>query len=249
MSDFLLSPLTWLAIAAVLLVLFGKRLHRRAKWLCRIVVVLAVLTCTPLCANALLWLAERHPGIADCSGTQDGWPIVLLTAGYDRPPRSVDDDAALNEENFERMDAARSLARKDPASIIYVSGGGRYDIPESMILGGLLEQAGIAHGRVRLETRSRTTWENAFELRGDIRQARLVTSPAHLQRAAMAFRAAGIATCAIPSESGVTAMSGVGYVLPRRTAMVKTEQALHEFAGRVAYAWRAWRLHAASNRS
>ncbi len=249
MSDFLLSPLTWLAIAALLLALSGKRLHRWMKWLCRIAAVLAVLACTPLCANALLWLAERHPGIADCSAANNDWPIVLLTAGYDRPPHSVDDDAALNEENFERMDAARDVAKKDPASILHVSGGGRYRIPESVVLGRLLEQGGIAHARMRLETHSRTTWENAFELRNDVRQARVVTSPAHLQRAAMAFRAAGIPTCAIPSESGVTAPAGIGYVLPRRTAMAKTEQALHEFAGRVAYAWRAWRLHAASNRS
>lgn len=249
MSDFLLSPLTWLAIAALLLVLFGKRLQRRVQWLCKAVVVIAVLACTPLCANALLWLSERHPGIADCSAVQDDWPVVLLTAGYDRPPRAIDDDAALGKENFERMDTARHLMAAYAHSVLYVSGGGKERIAESVVVSTLLEQRGIPRDRLRLETHSRTTWENAFALRGDVKQARLVTSPAHLQRAAMAFRAAGIEACAVPAASSVVAADGIGYVLPRRTAMLKTEQALHELAGRAAYAWRAWRLHAASNRS
>ncbi|MBS0226825.1 MAG: YdcF family protein [Proteobacteria bacterium] len=249
MSDFLLSPLTWLAFAALALVLWGKRLQRRAHWMCRVVVIVAVLACTPLCANALLWLAERHPGIADCSVMRADWPIVLLTAGYDRPPRSVNDDAALGKENFERMDTARRLAAADAHSILYVSGGGAERIAESVVVSTLLEERGIPRERLRQETHSRTTWENAFALRGQVKQARLVTSPAHLQRAAMAFRAAGIEACAVPAASSVVTANGIGYILPRRTAMLKTEQALHELAGRVSYAWRAWRLHAANNRS
>lgn len=249
MSDFLLSPLTWLAIAALLLVLCGKRLQRHMQWLCKALVIVAVLACTPLCANALLWLAERHPGIPDCSAAQDDWPIVLLTAGYDRPPRSASDDAALGKENFERMDTARRLVAADAHSILYVSGGGEERIAESVVVSTLLVQRGIPRDRLRQETHSRTTWENAFALRGDVEQVRLVTSPAHLQRAAMAFHAAGIEVCAVPAASSVVTADGVGYVLPRRTAMLKTEQALHELAGRVAYAWRGWRLHAASNRS
>lgn len=249
MSDFLLSPLTWLATTTLLLVLFGKRLHRRAKQGCTLVAILAIFACTPLCANALLWLAERHPGIRDCSAVQEDWPIVMLTAGFDRPPRAADDSAALAKENFERMDAARKLAIASPRSALHVSGGGDEDIAEATVVSALLEQRGVPRDRLRPETRSRTTWENAFAMRGNVTRARLVTSPAHLQRTAMAFDAAGIAVCAIPSASGVVAADGIGYVLPRRTAMTKTEQVLHELVGRVAYAWRARGVHAASRRS
>ncbi|PNS08142.1 YdcF family protein [Solilutibacter silvestris] len=249
MSDFALSPLTWLALAALALAVFGTRLPRIAKRVCQGVVVLAVFACTPLCANALLWLAERHPQVKECAATQGDWPIVLLTAGFDRPPHSPDDGAALNRENFERMDIAYRLALADPQAILHVSGGGRERIAEAEVVARRLEQRGLAPAGLRTETRSRTTWENAFALRGDITRARLVTSPAHLQRAAMAFHAAGIEICAVAGTSGVVAMDGVGYLLPRRTALVKTEQALHELVGRVAYAWQAWRVHAASNRS
>lgn len=249
MSDFLLSPLTWLAASALVLALCGKRLQRVAKRAWQCIAILAVLACTPLCANALLWLAERHPGIAACSAAQDGWPIVLLTAGYDRPPRSPGDDAALGKENFERMDVARRLMATDSHSVLHVSGGGKERIAEAVVVGNLLAQRGIPQDRLQLETRSRTTWENAFALRTDVMQVRLVTSPAHLQRAAMAFRAAGIDACAVPAASGVVTADGIGYVLPRRTAMIKTEQVLHELGGRAVYAWRAWRAHAASNRS
>lgn len=248
MSGFLLSPLTWLAAAAVLLA-FGRRLPRIARRGCQGVAILAVLACTPLCANTLLWLAERHPQSEACGDAQRDWPVVLLTAGFDRPPRSPDDAAALNAENFARMDTAWRVLQADPSAVLHVSGGGREDIAEAVVVSRLLEARGIARARMALETRSRTTWENAFALRGVVRQARLVTSPAHQPRAAMAFRAAGIAVCAVPAASGVVAPDGIGYVLPRRTALAKSEQALHELVGRIAYAWRFARLHAASNRS
>lgn len=250
MSDFLLSPLTWLVIAALAMVLTCAR-TRSSRWR-RIwpgIAILAAFACTPLCANALLWLAERHPRIADCGASQADWPIVLLSAGFERPARLVQDDAALNKENFERMEAARQLASADAMSPLYVSGGGPGHIAESAVIADVLVRDGIARDRIHAETRSRTTWENAFALRGEIIRARLVTSPAHLQRAAIAFDAAGIRACAVASTSGVVAMGGIGYVLPRRTALAKSEQALHELAGRVAYAWRAWRVHAANNRS
>ena len=248
MSDFLLSPLTWLATATLLLV-FGKYLRPGVKRVVQGIAILALFACTPLCANALLWLAEHHPGIANCSTEQGRWPIVMLTAGFDRPPRSPDDSAALNKENFERMDAARRLALAEPASLLQVSGGGREHIPEAVVVARLLEQRGIPRDRMRVEAHSRTTWENASALHGSFRQVQLVTSPAHLQRAAMAFDAAGIESCAVPAASGVVVADGIGYVLPRRTALAKTEQSLHELVGRGVYAWRAWRIHVTSNRS
>ncbi len=248
MSAFLLSPLTWLATAALLLV-FARRLPRIVRRITQVVAVLAVFACTPLCANGLLWLAERHPQAVECSATNRDWPVVLLTAGFDRSPRDIDDAAALNKENFERMDIAWRLLQADPAAALHVSGGGSEGIPEAVVVYRLLERRGIPARRMALETRSLTTWENAFALRATLHHARLVTSPAHQQRAAMAFRAAGIETCAVPAPGGVIAPDGIGYVLPRRSALAKTEQALHELVGRVAYTWRSRGVHAASNRS
>lgn len=250
MTDLLLSPLTWLSVSALAMALFGTRI-RNIRWrrCWQGIAILAAFACTPLCANTLLRLAERHPRIANCGLAQTDWPIVLLSAGFERPARLVQDDAALNKENFERMEAARQLASADAMSPLYVSGGGPGHVAESAVIADVLMRDGIARDRIHTETRSRTTWENAFALRGEITRARLVTSPAHLQRAAIAFNAAGIQTCAVASASGVVAMDGIGYVLPRRTALAKTEQALHELVGSVAYAWRAWRVHAGSNRS
>lgn len=249
MIDFLLSPLTWLAFALLALVLFGRRMRVAMRRALQCLALVALFACTPLCANALLWLAERHPGISGCGTAQADWPIVLLSAGFERPPRGVQDDAALNKENFERIEAARLLASADAMSPLYVSGGGPGRIAESIVIADVLVRDGIARDRIHAETRSRTTWENAFMLHDVVTRARLVTSPAHLQRAATAFNAAGIQTCAVASNSGLVAMDGIGYVLPRRTALAKSEQALHELIGRAGYAWRAWRVHAASSRS
>ena len=249
MNHLLLSPLSWLACTAIVLVIFGGRLSRRWRRCCQAVIVVSVLLCTPVCANALLKLAERGVDAPRCGTTNHGWPIVLLSAGFDHPPESNDDIAALTTDSLERMQAARDQARRDPTAIIFVSGGGPYRIAEATVIAGVLGRLDVAPGRLHAETHSMTTWDNAFNLRGDVHQAQLVTSPEHMPRAVIAFHAAGIDVCAAPAPSSAAPMDGPGYFVPGRTALVKSELAAHELVGRAAYAWKAWRVHAASNRS
>lgn len=249
MNHLLLSPLSWLAFAALVLAIFGGRLPRRLRRCCQAVIAVSVLLCTPLCANALLKLAERGAKAPGCGTTNRDWPIVLLSAGFDHPPESNDDIAALATDSLERMQAAREQARRDPTAAIFVSGGGPYRIAEATVIAGALGRLDVAPGRLHVETHSMTTWDNAFNLRGDVHQAQLVTSPEHMPRAVIAFHAAGIDVCAAPAPTSVSAMDGPGYFVPGRTALIKSELAVHELVGRVAYAWKAWRTHAASNRS
>ncbi|MBW8823330.1 MAG: YdcF family protein [Xanthomonadales bacterium] len=249
MNHLLLSPLSWLAFAALVLAIFNSRLPPRWRRCFQAVIVVSALLCTPVCANALLKLAERGATASRCGTANHGWPIVLLSAGFDHPPESNDDVAALAIDSLERLQAARDQARREPSAIMFVSGGGPYRIAEATVIAGALERFGLAPARLRVETHSMTTWDNAFNLRNDVRQAQLVTSPEHMPRAVIAFRAAGIDVCAAPAPSSAAPMDGVGYFVPGRTALAKSELALHELAGRIAYAWRASRVHAASSRS
>ena len=63
----------------------------------------------------------------------------------------------------------------------------------------------------------------------------------HLPRALYAFRAAGFDACPLPSRSDYVPMKGIGWFLPQRSALAKSEAALHEMVGAIVYALRSTR--------
>jgi uncharacterized SAM-binding protein YcdF (DUF218 family) len=91
---------------------------------------------------------------------------------------------------FERLSEAGRLARQFPRLNVVISGAGEY--PEALAeLGG-----GIESSLVKLEMRSRNTYENAVYSTGLIRPQLgerwlLVTGASHMPRAIGSFRAAG----------------------------------------------------------
>jgi uncharacterized SAM-binding protein YcdF (DUF218 family) len=96
---------------------------------------------------------------------------------------------------------------------------------------------------LELETASRTTWQSAQELRRLSLPNRigLVSSASHLARAGMAFSAAGFETCGIPAEHQRLDIRLPWSLVPRTSALEKTEAGLHELAGLVYYRWLRWR--------
>ena len=245
MVDFLLSPLTWLLFA--LLACVALRRHRRGRALAQAAVVLSMALMTPLAANGLVRLIEsRVPAESMC---RDAVPaIVVLGGGFDHDPSGIDDLAALSATSLRRLLAGVALFNREPGAHLYIAGASDADLPESVLLAALARRLGVPDAAISTERTSMTTWENAqnlHALRIAPRRIALVTSALHLERALVAFRAAGFDPCGVASHSEFVRLRNAGILLPRSSALRRSEAALHEWVGRFVYAWRASGMDAA----
>jgi len=190
---FLFSPLTWALLYAVILALGWLRLSRLWRAALMIFECVLIISMTPLGANALVWLVESRVRPTDACALPVPTTIVVLAAGFDHEPANTHDFSALDADNFSRAISGAAMWRGTPDATLVIAGGGPYPISESIVLREFVQQLGVPERSVRVESRSRTTWENASELRamGLPARIRLVSSALHLPRALVAFQAAG----------------------------------------------------------
>jgi len=238
----LLSPLTWTLLLGLLLATAWRRLPRAGRALLLIFECALVVLMSPLGANALVWLIESRVAGADACAAPAPNTIVVLAAGFEREPENAQDFIALDPANIHRALAGISLWRTLPGATLVLAGGGEYAISESAVLQHLAEQLGVPVQSIRIEDHSRTTWENAAQLRA-LQPALpsriwLVSSAMHLPRALVAFRAAGFDACVVVSDRRYIPPGGIGYYLPQSSALSKAEAAIHELVGEAVYRWR-----------
>ena len=69
----------------------------------------------------------------------------------------------------------------------------------------------------------------------------LVTSASHFPRARLAFESAGVPTCAVTADVRRLPTGLPWALIPRLSALEKTEDALHEWVGLAWYRWRGRR--------
>lgn len=238
-----LSPLAFGLLLALGMLIGWRRFPRALRWIAAVVACLLIVSMCPLGANALVWqLESRVPEPAACAGPAPA-TIVVLAAGFEREPANAGDFAALESDSIRRALAGIELWRRTPGATLVFAGGGPFAVSESATLQDLAELLGVAAGSIRREDRSQTTWENAQQLRmltpALPQRIWLVSSALHLPRALIAFRAAGFEPCAYASDRRYVPPGGVGYYLPQSSALIKTEEAIHEIIGQVLYRWRA----------
>lgn len=245
MPDFILSPLIWSLLLALLLGVLWRRVAKWLRYALLVVELLLVLAMAPLGANRLVHLVEsRVPASTACALPAPG-VIVLLSGGVTRPANAADDYDALTYASVQRLFAAVALWRAHPESRLVISGGGRKGhVAESEVLASLAQRMGVPADALQVETRSQTTWENASNLAREQpslpRRIWLVSSSLHLPRAMLAFRAFGFDPC--PHSSGSLYMpfsASLGYFMPQTSSLAKADLAIHELLGGWMYAWRA----------
>lgn len=250
MPDFILSPLIWVLLLALLLGILWRRMPR---WLALALLVLElslVFAMTPAGANLLVHSVESRVPPASTCGRPTPTAIVVLSGGVEGHVHRTDDYSALTRTSLQRLFAAVALWQAHPDAMLVISGGSPHgSVAESEILASLAQRMGVPAGKLQVETRSRTTWENAANLA----QARpalprriwLVSSALHLPRASLAFRAFGFEPCAWSSNSVYRPFStSLGYFMPQNSSLAKTDHVIHESLGGWVYAWRARHTHA-----
>lgn len=248
MSYLLYSPLTWVLLLGAVLPLLWSRLGAWARGGAIVAMVLALALLTPFGGNALVRQVEsRVPAGMRCTDVAGDWsasaPIVLLSAGFETDPATDDPYVALAPDSWRRLRAAVLVWQKSPDSEFFISGGGPFAMKESTVLANLARDWGVPAKVLHAERRSTTTWESAFALRGlGARRIRVVSSALHLPRALIAFRAAGFQPCAQPSDSDYQPPGSLGYYLPQRSGLRKSEMAIYEILGTWMYRYRAHRL-------
>lgn len=176
--------------------------------------------------------------------------IVLLTANANNPPGDVPEPGLVG---YVRVAEAMSLYNACRAAgmrcTVLVSGGDAYAVgePLAQVYGKALARLGLPAADLVLETRSRTTWQNAEFARAPLarigaQRVWLVSSAWHLRRAMFAFRHFGIQ----PTPVRADYLRGVWSLRPSANNFHATDLALHEYAGMALYRWYAWRHGAGS---
>jgi uncharacterized SAM-binding protein YcdF (DUF218 family) len=237
----LLSPLGLGILIALVLLATWRRMPRWLRAVAIVFEVLALIACSPVGANALVWLIEsRVPQTETCAAPAPS-AVVVLSGGLERPPLNAEDFAALDPDSVQRMLSAVALWKRTPSAPFAIAGGGPFAISESEVLSHLAEQLGVPTASIVREGESQTTWENAQQLRR-LQPALpdriwLVSSAIHLPRALASFRAVGFDPCIHVSDRDYLAPQGIGYYLPQSSAVRKSETAIHELLGQALYAF------------
>lgn len=237
MTGFLLSPIGWLLIGIALAVP-GQLYWRRSRWplAAALLLVLASLAMmTPLASNTLLaWLERPRASDPDCRASSPA-VVVALAGGVSRAPRDDSDFEALDDASRRRTDAAISRWREQPDGLlVFVGGPSHHDRPaNARLMAAYARWAGVPGERIRLEVTSLDTMQNAAGVAAMPlpRRITLVTSAMHMPRARAAFAARGLSACPLPADFRRVPHRLPWSLLPRSSALVASEDALHELAG------------------
>lgn len=241
----MLSPLTWL-LSAFLLACLGFGMRERGRWLTRSSIVLAtvaVIAMTPMVGNGLIGWLETQPPMAERCLSSPPQVAVVLAGGVDTAPTGPADLASLGISSRRRVERAVEWWHERPGRLLVMSGGPQFDagVSTGALMADYARRLGVSRTALEVEGTSNSTWENARALAGLRpslpRHIALITSAMHMPRARYAMARAGFTVCAIAADTRRIPFGLPGYVIPRSSALGKTEAALHELVGMAYYRW------------
>lgn len=251
-AKYAVYPYTWLLglIGLILLFTWLPASPRVTRWLRRLSVttlLFAFLLGTPLIGyNAIGLLESRHPP-QDPSALPKSDVIVVLGGGI-APKGTLRPVTEPSQVTKERVLCGADLFLRGLAPTLIMSGG-----DASVVGSGPLEAEAMKQFAVRLgvpdhaiviETRSRTTYENAVEVRRLIQPSSsvlLVTSAYHMARAQYHFSQQGIRST--PYPCGYISRNGPGldwpvnpfWLIPTSGALWNNSLAVSEVVGLLVY--------------
>ncbi len=245
----LLSPMSWMIVAAVCLPLAIRMRRWRPLGFtgCALFGLAGLCGAMPLGANLLVATLETKTNAeakSDCTHVAPS-VVVVLAGGADRLPVDEHDFTALSAASLRRLATAVAVWREQPDRTLIIAGGSTFPgtAADSTLMQAFARDLGLPAAAIGIETTSSTTWENARNVASlwPARRIWLVTSALHMRRARFAFAHAGFETCAVRTDPRFVPFGLPGSVLPQAGAATKFEHALHEWVGLAYYHWLAWR--------
>ncbi len=210
------------------------------------VVLLLLFGFSPLGNLLLLPLSERFPSWQETGHDNGRAPDgIIVLGGAINPELSAARGAPEINSGAERMTAAVELARRFPSARIVLTGGNNSLInpvsTEAMAGAIFLKKLGVAHDRILLEDKARTTAENAVFTRDLLKPKPgehwlLVTSAMHMPRAIGAFRAAGFEVTPYPVDWRTRGWRDASVPFDTLSGgLSRTDTAVHEWIGLIGY--------------
>lgn len=251
LAAWMTHPSTWvlpatLAAAFVLgWVKFGP--GRARRWALAFLLGVYVLASPAASHVALGSLEWWYPPSRD---RPESCQAIVVLGGYLRPADSVHPWPELGYDSIARCRLAAELYHSGDRCPVFVCGGIVAEPSETTIaaeMAGFLADLGVDPSDIRLEDRSRSTYENALFvselLSGDaIDSVILVTDAMHLPRSVLCFRHQGVET--VPRGSRYRSRSfgfDLASFLPTTTALGGWDEASHEWLG-IGWYWVRGRL-------
>jgi uncharacterized SAM-binding protein YcdF (DUF218 family) len=234
--DVLVSPFTWALAAAAVAVVLAARRRTAGAALAAVALALLAGFGSPAVASRLSAWVEAPARPSYVPGTTYD-VVVVLSGMVDGPASRASGETELSDK-ADRIVRGFELLRSGAARHVLLSGGPAPDGPsEADRLAAKLVAWGIAPDRIVVEPRSTNTHENAVESARLIaqrgwRRVLLVTSAAHMPRAAGCFHAVGLRPDTLPVDHHA---SHAGAWFPSARALATSAEALHELAGRIVY--------------
>jgi uncharacterized SAM-binding protein YcdF (DUF218 family) len=253
LSEFTAPFLTPIGLCLVVWIAgLGLRLNGYRIWgkCCTVGGILVLLAfSSPLVGGALLASLEDDYPLIAAAACQEADAIVVLggVTSPPVPPRETIDVGG----GFDRLLHGLRLLRLGKAPILVLSGGGAagqagMKISEAARLYQLALEYGVEPRSLRLEERSNNTYENArftseLLLEEGLSTVLLVTSAAHMPRAAAAFKKQGLNTVAAPTDLRAIDESRLVHALmPGLNGLEYSTIALREYCGLAIYWVRRW---------
>lgn len=243
-------PLDVSLLLAVTALLLLWRDRRRTGLAClAIAIAWAWLWSMPAASDALrLTLEGRYPDLpvaqypkADAIVVLGGTMVPAVPSKFPYPD--------LHAGSDREWQAAR-LYHAGKAQLVIASGGRLpwlgEKTPEAVAMRKFLVALGVPGPAIVLETHSRTTRQNAVDVKPILeklgaRKVLLVTSALHMPRALATFRGVGIDAIPAPTDFTVRPRpTDLLSFLPDAQALAGSDLALHEYAGMLVYRLRGW---------
>lgn len=214
------------------------------------VVLLFVLSC-PMTSVWLLKSLEKQYPDESIDARTPAQAIVVLGGSLRMPSGSHPASGITNSSD--RLLVALRLYRAGKAPLVVASGGDSplllkvRSLHEAEVMKALLQEWGLPGSAILVEDQSVNTHENAVFTRRlvapkGIQHIILVTSAAHMPRAAATFRKSGFDVEAVPADymTGWDQESSLFDWVPASSALADSEFAIHEWIGIWAYRLHGW---------
>ncbi len=232
--------------AAAVVLPWPHRVRGTIRWLGRIALVLVLIFSVPIVPSLMTVALQRGLRLTPPAGNPPRAIVILSAEVRTSAPGALEPAASAGPVTLERVEAGARLARRTHLPIL-VTGGVVFPgtPPAGVVMARLLRSSFGLRARW-VESRSESTWQNAalsapLLRAAGIRSIYLVTNSAHMPRAIIAFRHAGITATAAPVRL-VTLRANPftpGQLIPSPYALARSALELHEAIGLLYYWLRA----------